>query len=48
MQMLGLGPVRLQAVIFGDFSINVRVDVPLKAHRSCQADPDSFAGVISL
>lgn len=46
--MLELGQVRLWAEIFGDFSINVRGDVHLKGHRSCQADPDSFVGVISL
>lgn len=46
--MLGLGQLRLQAVSFGDFSVYVGVDVPLEAHRSCQADPDNFVGVISL
>lgn len=48
MQMLGLGQVRLLAVIFSDLFINIRVDVPLKAHRICQADSGSFVGVISL
>lgn len=44
--MLGLGKVRLQAVILGDFYVNVIVDVPLKVIGAAKQIQTTLLGLL--
>lgn len=43
--ILGLGQVRLQAVTFGDFCVNVIVDVPLKVTGAAKQIQTTLLGL---